>query len=139
MTNNKFQHVNLAVTSKEGEVMFYETLDHESGSLYKNHKNIIYDRTRSYKVKTVTILGLLKYLDLQSVDFIKFDLEGAEYLIFNTINISELKIFRQIYIEFHHHAIQRYNQNDTKKIVYRIRNGGFKVFSLDDHNFLFYR
>jgi FkbM family methyltransferase len=138
-TGNRFQHIKSAVSSKEGEMTFYETLDHESGSFYEDHKNIISDRIRSYTVKTMTISGLVKHLNLQSVDLIKLDLEGAEYELFNDIDLNELNNCRQIYIEFHHHAFRRYTRQDTNKIVDKFRNNGFKVFSLEDYNYLFYR
>lgn len=88
MTSNKFKHINLAVASEEGEVMFYETLDYESGSLYKDHKNIVSDRVRSYTVKTTTISGLVKYLNLHTVDLIKLDLEGAAVGAMSLVNMD---------------------------------------------------
>ncbi len=139
ITHGKFKHVSLAVSSQAGDLAFYETLDHESGSFYKSHKNILTDRIRSYKVKAVTISGLLKHLGLQSADFIKLDIEGAEYELLNSMDLDDLKKFKQVYIEFHHHAFKQFTINDTKAIVRKICNIGFDVFSLEDYNYLFYK
>jgi len=139
LSNNRFQHVHVAVASTEGKMTFYETLDHESGSLFKDHKNIISDRIRTYAVNALTIQGLLRHLKLPKADLIKLDLEGAEYELLRTINYNDLMPFRQIYIEFHHHAIGRYSKEDTILLVKQIRRVGFDVFSLDDHNYLFYK
>lgn len=135
----KFKHIRLAITSSEGEITFHETQDNKSGSILTDHKNIISDRIMSYKVKTTTISGLLNYLGLKTVDFLKLDLEGAEYDLLHDVSEDDLKAFRQIYIEFHHHSIKRYSSKDTNMIVSSICKKGFKSFSLDDHNYLFYR
>lgn len=135
----KFKHIRFAVTSSEGEIIFHETEDNESGSVLMDHKNIISDRIKSYKVETTTISGLLNYLGLQTVDFLKLDLEGAEYDLLCDVSENDLNAFKQIYVEFHHHAIKRYSSKDTNMIVSSICKKGFNSFSLDDHNYLFYR
>lgn len=135
----KFKHIRLAVTSLEGEIIFHETEDNESGSVLMDHKNIISDRIKSYKVKTTTISGLLNYLGLKTADFLKLDIEGAEYDLLCDVSENDLKAFKQIYVEFHHHAIKRYSSIDTNMIVSSICKKGFNSFSLDDHNYLFYR
>ena len=53
--------------------------------------------------------------------------------------VLDLKVFKQIYIEFHHHAIKHYSSKDTNMLVSSICKKGFKSFSLDDNNYLFYK
>jgi len=138
-TKKRFKPVFLAVSSKNGEVLFSESEENVSGSILKDHINVKNDRTSSYKVRSVTVRELMKYLKLKRADFLKLDLEGAEYNLIEKTPSADWKKFDQIFIEFHHHCIDRYTPQDTKKMVNLIKLIGFKIFSIDDHNFLFYK
>lgn len=70
---------------------------------------------------------------------LKLDIEGSEYELLENISSNELLPFGQIFVEFHHHAVQRYCEADTICLVNKICGFGFRVFSLDDHNYLFVR
>ena len=67
------------------------------------------------------------------------DLEGAEYELFRNLTQDDLLGYAQIFVEFHHHAVKKYKQEDTKKAVQKMTDFGYKSFSLDDLNYLFYR
>ena len=56
-----------------------------------------------------------------------------------SIRAHDLAPFRQIFIEFHHHAVQRYSHIDTRVLVDTVCGFGYKTYSLDDHNYLFVR
>jgi hypothetical protein len=47
--------------------------------------------------------------------------------------------FKQLFIEFHHHALENYSIEDTNDAVIDMQGKGFKSFTLDNHNFLFYK
>jgi len=138
-TTKRFKPVFLAVSSKNGEVLFSESEENVSGSILKDHINVKNDRISSYKVRSVTVRELMKYLKLKRADFLKLDLEGAEYNLIEKTPSADWKKFDQIFIEFHHHCIDRYTSQDTKKMVNLIKSLGFKIFSIDGHNFLFYK
>jgi FkbM family methyltransferase len=138
-TKGRFKHLEFAVSSVEGKIVFHETYDHESGSILKDHVNILRDNIHSYEVETKKLKGLVSFLNLSSVDYLKLDLEGAEYELLKNVESSDLAPFNQIFVEFHHRAIKRYSSGDTKKIVSSICSKGFKSFTLDDVNYLFYR
>lgn len=137
-TGGKFQHLPLAVSVENGSIMFHESSDNESGSLLLEHINIQNDETRSYEVESVSPKELLSRLGLSRVEFIKLDLEGAEYELLQGLKKEDLEPFRQIFIEFHHHCTG-YTEKDTRKRVKQLAHMGFKVFSLDLHNYLFYK
>lgn len=137
--NGKFIHVPVAIAKQNGKLNFHETLDHESGSILDNHKNILNDSIRTYEVESMNLLTLLDHLHLSEVDLLKLDLEGAEFELLTNITENDLKPFKQIFIEFHHLAVQGYSKNDTARIVKRIKTLGFKSFSLDKVNYLFYK
>ncbi|MBL7086406.1 MAG: FkbM family methyltransferase [Candidatus Cloacimonetes bacterium] len=136
-TEYKFKYLPLALTKTNGRIIFHETLEHESGSIFSSHKNILVDKIRTYEVESVSLKGLIKKIGVETVDYIKLDLEGAEYELLVNVSQDELKAFKQIFIEFHHHAIKPYSINNTRKIVKYMYIKGFRSYSLDDSNYLF--
>jgi FkbM family methyltransferase len=128
-----------AVGAEDGLVTFYEHPTAQSGSLLTEHINIRGGDTVAYEVESLTIGSLVDRLGLDRVDILKLDIEGAEYDLLNNSDLSILDRFDQIFIEFHHHAVERYTRDDTLQLASRIRDQGFKSFTFDDHNFLFYR
>lgn len=137
--NGKFKHVPVAITKNNGKITFNETLDNESGSILAEHKNILHDSIRTYEVESMNLLALLDHLHLKEVDLLKLDLEGAEFELLNNITKEELVPFKQIFIEFHHLAVTGLSKKDTFRIVKRIKSFGFKTFTLDQVNYLFYK
>jgi hypothetical protein len=118
--------------------VFYETLEHESGSLLPQHTNILKDNIRTYSVESMNLTALLNRTGLSQVDLLKLDLEGAEYELLQNCTKEELLPFRQLFIEFHHLAVHNYSKKDTKQIVKRIKDFGYKAFTFDHINYLFY-
>ncbi|NPV55749.1 MAG: FkbM family methyltransferase [Anaerolineae bacterium] len=134
----RFTHVPVAVAGRDGTLVFHESEEHESGSLFDDHTNIRRDHTRSYEVEGCTLTTLLGRLGLQRADYLKLDLEGAEYALISQARREDFTPFAQIFIEFHHHAIGHYTEKDTAAMVARMQDFGFQAFSLEDHNFLFF-
>ena len=118
---------------------FHESRVNESGSLLTDHVNVIQDETTSYDVEAIRLGSLLKRLAVETVDILKLDLEGAEYELLAGLTSDDLQPFRQVFVEFHHHAVSHFGEADTQSLVGRIAGFGFRDFSLDDHNYLFYR
>jgi FkbM family methyltransferase len=139
MYPGKFIHVPVAVASRDGKISFHETLENESGSLLNEHVNVLHDQIRTYDVETRTIKTFMQDLKLKRVDFLKLDIEGAEFDLLDSIEGDDLGMFDQIFIEFHHVAVKKYTSKDTARLVRKIKNFGFKVFSLDKVNYLFYK
>lgn len=138
-TNGRFKHLQLAVSSVEGPVVFNESSENVSGSLCSDHFNVLNDTCRSYEVEAVTLEGLIQKVGAEKVDLLKLDIEGAEYDLLSKITEDDLSPFRQIFIEFHHHALESFSKRDTKAIVKSICEKGFDSFTLDDHNYLFFK
>jgi FkbM family methyltransferase len=134
-----FIHLPYAIVSVNREIEFFETLDHESGSIHGDHCHIVKDRIRKYTVQGKNIATLIKELGLVKIDLLKLDLEGAEYELIAHLTSEELAPVNQLFIEFHHHAFKRIKRRDTRKAVLAIKSLGFKAFSLDSNNYLFYR
>jgi FkbM family methyltransferase len=138
-SNGKFKHLKVAVASFDGEAMFHESLDNVSGSLSGEHQNILTDRIASYTVETVSLRNLPLRVGHDTIAYLKLDLEGAEYQLLANLTEAELMPFDQIFVEFHHHCVRPYSKKDTESAVLSIKERGFNSFSLDDHNFLFFR
>jgi hypothetical protein len=128
-----------AIAANDGTVTFHESRVNESGSLFDDHVNVLSDETTRYDVEAVSLGTLIARLGLGTVDILKLDLEGAEYELFERLTARELDPFRQLFVEFHHHAVRHVGEADTRRLVKRVADFGFRTFSVDDHNFLFYR
>ncbi len=137
--NGHLIHIPVAVSAYDGELVFHESKENMSGSLIESHHNIQRDTVENYSVPSLTIASLLRKIGLSSANFLKLDLEGAEYDLIRNTGSSIFRSFDQICIEFHHHCIDSISFEETKDAVNRIRNMGFHVFSFDEINYLFYK
>lgn len=137
-TKGKFHHLALAVTQKDGFITFNESRQNESGSILTEHINIQNDEIISYNVESVNLRELVRRIGITPIDLIKLDLEGAEYELLNEISNEDINPFKQIFIEFHHHCTN-HTTEETMLLVRNICSKGFKVFTLDRHNYLFYK
>lgn len=135
----RFVHVPCAIAAADGRLTFHESEANESGSLFDDHVNVLRDRITSYDVEAVTLGTLLRRLGVETVDILKLDLEGAEYALLENMTRETLRPFRQVFVEFHHHAVSHFGPADTRRIVDLVSGLGFRSFSVDDHNYLFYR
>lgn len=138
-TNGRFQHVPVAITSKNGTIVFNESAENVSGSIHKNHINVKNDTISTYEVETITPETLFKRLGQTHIDFLKLDLEGAEYGVIANSDIKTFDTCDQVFIEFHHHCIDHYSKKDTRNAVKSMAALGFKVFTIDNINYIFYR
>jgi len=135
----RFSHVPWAIAATDGTLTFHESQVNESGSLFADHVNVLRDDTTRYDVEAVSLGTLLARLGLPRVDILKLDLEGAEYDLIERVTAAELEPIRQLFVEFHHHAVRHVGEGDTRRLVERLEGFGFRAFSVDDHNYLFRR
>lgn len=135
----RFIHIPLAISVNNGVLTFNESKENESGSILEDHVNVRNDDIVTYDVDSVDINSLLGRLNLDRVSMLKLDLEGAEYDLLRNLGVEDLSPFDQIFVEFHHHAIEKYSKSDTAEIVSNLSGKGFNSYTLDDHNYLFYR
>lgn len=136
---DNFKHLPFALSAENGETSFFEAENCESGSLLSSHKNVMTHHTTEYKVKLIDLPGLIELTAAKEIDFLKIDIEGAEYSLFNTKNLNALKKVKQLFIEFHHISIDGISAGETKKVVRKIENEGFRSFTYDGLNYLFFK
>jgi FkbM family methyltransferase len=137
-SKGRFRHLALAVTKINGFITFHESRQNESGSILSEHINVQNDDIIKYNVESVNLRELVRRIGKKPIDLIKLDLEGAEYELLNEINDEDINPFRQIFVEFHHHCTN-HTTLETMQLVRNICSKGFKVFTLDQHNYLFYK
>lgn len=78
-------------------------------------------------VKTKKLVDLMKDYELEEVDLLKVDVEGAEYQIFSCISSEEIrKRFKHLLIEFHN------NQGRAPELIEKIRSAGYLVDLRDE-------
>lgn len=135
----RFSHKLLAISAVDGKIIFNESKNNVSGSILKDHKNIKNNDIKTYEVESVSLCKLPDYLHLPKIQYIKLDIEGAEYDLIERSKKEDLEKYEQIFIEFHHHAIPQYSKQNTLDSADKMKKLGFKSFSIDNHNFLFYR
>jgi FkbM family methyltransferase len=134
----RFIHLPYAVTNMPGKLTFYESKVNASGSVKSDHVNVKNDDVVTYEVDAINIPQLKDMLGVK-IDFLKLDLEGAEYELLENVTRDDFKNIDQVFVEFHHHCIDSRDFSDTKRIVAKVKALNFKAFTMDCHNYLFYR
>lgn len=135
---SKFNYLQYALSAENGETTFYEAENCESGSLLSAHKNLQTNKTTEYKVQLIDLPSLINLTGSKDIEYLKIDIEGAEYQLFNDKNLEALKNVKQLFIEFHHISVEGFSKKDTLNVVKKIESVGFKSFSYDGLNYLFF-
>ena len=135
----RFKHLKYAISNVQGKTTFRESVEHESGSMLKDHVNVMHDTIIEYKVESITLKQIPEKVGAATIDILKLDIEGVEYELLDQVNSDDLSAFNQLFVEFHHRSIQRFSRKDTKNIIKKICTHGYKSITLDGDNYLFYR
>ena len=139
MTNGQFSYFKLALSKDQGPKAFYESQQNESGSFFDDHINVKHNDLVTYQVDTIDIAGIFQLLRLPRIGLLKLDVEGAEYGVLEGVTDETLTLIDQIAVEFHHHCIDHYRQDDTLKIVQRLQRSGFLFHTRNNRDYLFWR
>lgn len=128
----------VALSNNTGSEVFYEHSEDVGGTLTNGHR----DSKKGYstrRVGTISLKDLPAYLKLEGIDYIKIDIEGMEFEIIKNLSKDDLLPYKQLFIEFHHHAITGKTRADTLRCVDKLRSFGFKAFCLWERDYLFYK
>jgi FkbM family methyltransferase len=92
----KNRHVNIddrCVYSKTGEIIKFTQFSDGQMSGISELVKIKNEQTKSYEVKTVSLIDLLKqYNAPQNIDFISIDTEGSEYIILKNFDFTKYQL-----------------------------------------------
>lgn len=127
----------LAVTSTDGPVSFYLADNSEASSL-------LVPSNQSPSGRWIEVLGVrlsrfLREHDVNLIDLLKVDIEGAEIAMFDSLSDDELQRITQISVEFHDFS-GLVSQMDVRRIKQRFSDLGFwtlKMFRAGNLDVLF--
>lgn len=114
---NKVQIYNFAVSNKN-EIL---TLKVGSDTLGSSIVGDVDDYKESYNVKCFNIYDFLNFHQINRIDFLKIDCEGAEYEIFDAIPDEYFKTIKKIHVEFHFNEGQKVLQ-----LIDKLERNGFE-------------
>ena len=72
------------------------------------------------------------------IALIKIDIEGAEFELFESLDLDVLSRVRQLLVEFHHDIVSGVTWSDTQAVVNRIKSSGMKARIYNGRDCLFY-
>jgi FkbM family methyltransferase len=90
--------LNYAVAGSAGEVDFCLTDNDEASSIVPSGGAVVGDVV---KVRAIDLAGLLEQVQVEYVDLLKVDIEGAEIEMFDAMPDSIASAFGQMTVEFH--------------------------------------
>jgi len=110
---------NLAVSDKIGEITLFNSMQQNMGhSIYESH---LLNHTI---VKTIPLDEILKANQIEKVDLLKVDAEGAEYPILLNASSLTLQKIDKIILEYHDYLNHGYTYQDIKN---HLETNGFVV------------
>ena len=103
---------NLGVTKKSGMDSLYLKKNSAIGnSIYKNSES-----DSKIDIKTISLQDIIKNNDIQKIDFLKLDCEGAEYDILLNLDYQTLQKIDKIVSEMHPN-IENFKIDDVKEFL----------------------
>lgn len=116
---------NKAISSTNGEVIEF---NEDPNSPYNGSKDFNYFDGIKHQIETVNLETLCKDNDIDFIDILKIDIEGAEYDVLETLSDSFFNKIGQITVEFHDFVNPELKPR-TIKIVERLKSLGFSYVS----------
>ncbi len=113
---------NCAIGDENGVTRLYQG-NSANHSIIDNY--LLADNNKEYEeVEVKTLEGIVKELDLKTIDFLKIDCEGAEYSIFKSTPGSIFDKITTISMEFH----DLKNKNSTAEhLIFKLIENKFKI------------
>lgn len=124
--NPKFNVLHAAASGKLGRITFNISSSDDASTINSLCRLPI---TASVIVDGLNYAEILKYFDIQTVDVLKVDVEGAEIDFIAAMSDQELLAIKQITIEFHDRH-QYYPYETTMSTINRLVTLGFSDMSM---------
>jgi FkbM family methyltransferase len=126
---------NLALCGTDAPIPFHLAENYESSSLFR--------RTNRRLLRTVTVRGVrldtfVRARQLETIDLLKVDIEGAEIMMFESTSDETLRRIKQVSVEFHEPQ-RLVSRRDRRRLERRLARLGFRRirFSLNSWDVLF--
>lgn len=123
---------NVGIWSEDTSIKFYEPGNNKT---MVSHSIVNLHGTASYfEAEVVKISTLMKRLGHSHIDFLKIDIEGAEYEVIQSIVDENLDV-GVLGIEFDeiHHPMDKNSLKRIEEAVRKLRDKGFLVVDIDTH------
>lgn len=116
-----------AISDKEGKSIFFISSNDEASSMQKDFQ-IIWSIDESIEVDCVTLKSVFDTLQINSVELIKIDIEGAEVDVLKSFSIQEFNKVNQVTVELHD-WLNRDLRKETISSIKHMRNLGYLYFT----------
>jgi FkbM family methyltransferase len=140
---NNYILYNNAISDINGSsIIFYE----DEKSPYNGSYVFNYFSGKPHDIKTITLEQIFIDNNIDYVDILKVDIEGAEYDLLNSISDEIYSKIKQLTIEFHDFIDSSYKQK-TNDIIRKLNSLGFKhkskpinyMNNSENYDVIFYR
>jgi FkbM family methyltransferase len=117
------------IDQRDGVAIFYppESAEHVSFSV-----NPQGHAANGIELPVKRLVTIMKELEHSTLDVLKMDIEGAEYIVLNDIICSGV-VVKQMLIEFHHRMVG-YNRTHTEKAIQLLREAGYVIAAISSSN-----
>jgi len=118
-----------AVSNKNGHAIFYENLDPGMSTIFEDINNV--SGEDSYEVEVINFNDFIISNNIEKIDYLKVDCEGAEYDIFETMPDDYLKNnIMKVAIEFHH----KLSDIKVQDLIERLKRNDFNIELVYEEN-----
>jgi len=118
-----------AVSNKNGHAIFYENLDPGMSTIFEDINNV--SPEDSYEVEVINFNDFIISNNIEKIDYLKVDCEGAEYDIFETMPDDYLKNnIMKVAIEFHH----KLSDIKVQDLIERLKRNDFNIELVYEEN-----
>ena len=104
-SDDRINFLNKAIHSKSGmQADFVDVENQEAGNIFSSvSKKFKWGEKspKTYKVDTISIEDLMDQNGIDSIDYMKVDIEGSEFHLIDSLRVDLCKHIKQISIEFH--------------------------------------
>lgn len=129
---NDVKLLNVALGGENGTATFSEFIGkpkgdgtnkyHKWGNISGNFEQVLKDKStiNRYEVNVVTVERVIRENNLNYVDFLKMDIEGAEYEVIHNMSQETADKIKQISMETH-------NPKKNKNLIKKLKEFGYEV------------
>ena len=135
-------NINIGISDTEDEKKLYfidelntqNTLDENQLNFLKNHHNIKDHEIIEKKIRTKSIVTILKQHQLFHIDFMNLDIEGHELRVLKTIDFEKIKI-KYLCVEMIEHNKKSVENNEKVKNL--LIQNNYKLVKNFNYNYIY--
>ena len=116
---------NLAIGNINNEIFFSDFNNHEANKILK----VAASFNAGLKIKQITLDHFIEMNNIIKIDFLKINIEGAEFEIIENMSQS-IKIIKNIAVSCHDFLSENISKNIKRTLTSYLENNGFDVISL---------